>query len=162
MTELQIQTEVFAPIMTEYVFYLFKCKNETIKDCYIGKTTNFLQRKAIHKYNWETGNCKLYLCMRQNGGWDNWEMEPVHRVICSHETSCFLEESFMLRYATTLNMHRQYNYARQSYNKGKCREHYAVRFVCACGWEGSKMNKTHHLSSKAHQKWANAPLCSVI
>ena len=162
MTELQIQTEVFAPMMQEYVFYLIKCKDLEVKETYIGKTVDFQQRKSIHKYHFLTGNCKLYQCMRANGGWDNWTIEPVHRIICSQETSCFLEESLMLRYGTTLNMHRQYNYAKQSYNKGKCKEHYAVRITCPCGWEGSKMNKTHHLGSKKHIKWADAPLCTVI
>lgn len=162
MTELQIQTEVFAPAMQEFVFYLIKCKDPAITDCYIGKTQNLVQRRAIHKYNVLTGGCKLYVLMRQTGGWENWTMEPVHRIICSMETSLFLEESLITRYNATLNMQRRYQYAKQSYNKGKCQEHYAMRIQCPCGWEGSKMNKTHHLNSKRHKAWEQAPLCLVI
>lgn len=162
MTELEIQQEVFVPMMQEYVFYLIKCKDPEVKDTYIGKTNRFMQRKYIHKYDCITGGCKLYQCIRANGGWDNWTMEPVHRVICSQETSCFIEESLMLRYNTTLNMKRRYEYNAQKYNINKCKQHYAVRIACPCGWEGSKMNKTHHFKSKMHTAWANAPLCSVI
>ncbi len=162
MTELQIQTEVFTPMMQEYVFYLIKCKDPEIKDTYIGKTLDFQQRKSIHKYDCIAGGCKLYQCIRANGGWENWVMEPVHRIICSQETSCFLEESLMLRYNTTLNMKKRYEYSTQKYNIQKCRQHYAVRFKCGCSWEGSKMNKAHHFKSKKHLAWANAPLCTVI
>ena len=162
MTELQTEQEEFAQTMHEYVFYLIKCKNPEVKDCYIGKTNQFMQRRNMHKYSSQTGSSKLYVAIRENGGWENWQMDIVHRVICTPSTSCFLEESFILRYGCTLNMQKCYEYDRQEYNKEKCRQHYAVRIACPCGWQGSKMNLIHHVKSQRHINWANAPLCSII
>lgn len=56
------------------IIYKITCKDPTIKDIYVGHTTNFVQRKHGHKQSCENkkshnNNCKLYRIMREHGGW---------------------------------------------------------------------------------------------
>lgn len=61
----------------ECIIYQIKCRDESVKETYIGSTKNFKHRKAVHKSmcnntNSSGYNYKLYKCMRKNGGYDNW------------------------------------------------------------------------------------------
>jgi hypothetical protein len=64
------------------IFYKIFCKDPTIKDVYVGLTTNFVQRKHGHKQSCKNEkapnhNCKLYNTIRNAGGWENWQMEII-------------------------------------------------------------------------------------
>jgi hypothetical protein len=55
---------------------------------YIGSTTNFRQRKDRHKShcNNENGkgyNEKKYKCIRDNGGWYEWNMIEIEKYPCN-------------------------------------------------------------------------------
>ena len=68
------------------IIYKITCCDETIKDVYVGHTTNFVQRKHAHKQgcnNPKSSNydCKLYNTMRERGGWNNWKMEIINFLI---------------------------------------------------------------------------------
>jgi len=61
------------------IIYKIYCKDENISELYVGHTTNFVKRKKAHmsscmKSNYPNYNCKLYQVIRNNGGWDNWQM----------------------------------------------------------------------------------------
>jgi hypothetical protein len=65
-----------------YTFYKIVPKKPELKYCYIGHTTNFTQRKRHHKENsinenYNKSHYKLYQSIRQNGGWDEWEMIEI-------------------------------------------------------------------------------------
>jgi hypothetical protein len=71
------------------VIYKIHCKNESITDIYIGHTTNFIQRRRLHKSNCscETAkgyNYKIYKIIRENGGWDNWDMTIIENYSCEN------------------------------------------------------------------------------
>ena len=64
------------------IFYKIFCKDPTIKELYVGLTTNFVQRKHAHKQSCknekaQNHNCKLYNTIRNAGGWENWQMEII-------------------------------------------------------------------------------------
>ena len=61
------------------IIYKIVCKNPNINDVYVGHTTNFIQRKYSHKIacNSITNNIKIYNIIRENGGWDNWDMIEI-------------------------------------------------------------------------------------
>jgi predicted GIY-YIG superfamily endonuclease len=70
--------------MKGYV-YVIKCKDENIKDCYIGSTTNIVSRKKYHKHvcnnpNTKAYNYKVYEFIRNNGGFDNFTLETIKEV----------------------------------------------------------------------------------
>ena len=57
--------------------YVYKivCNDTNIKDCYVGHTTNFNNRKHIHKSDYTNNpQRKLYKFIREHGGWENWSM----------------------------------------------------------------------------------------
>ena len=74
------------------IIYKIVCKDKNITSCYVGLTIDFNQRKYAHEnscINLKKG--KLYDCIRENGGWDNWEMIAVEKY------SCFLRKEAGLR-----------------------------------------------------------------
>ena len=73
--------------LSKTVIYKIVCNDLTVKDCYVGSTTDFRKRKCCHKtrclnkrdkfYDYE-----VYKCIRNNGGWDNWAMVLVEEYPC--------------------------------------------------------------------------------
>ena len=51
------------------IIYKIICNNATITDLYVGHTTNFVQRKSLHKSacNNLKNNLRLYKKIRENG-----------------------------------------------------------------------------------------------
>lgn len=96
------------------IIYKIVCKDTSIKDCYIGATTNFAQRKAKHKRNCNTENSKchnfrVYKCIRDQGGWDNWDMVMVNRCSCEDKLELRKKERHAVElFNSTLNMVRPY------------------------------------------------------
>ena len=86
------------------IIYKITCKDETIRDVYVGHTTNFVQRKYAHKMCCTNINinCKLYQVIRNNGGWDNWKMEIIDHINCKdvYEARKREHEYFVLVKAT--------------------------------------------------------------
>jgi hypothetical protein len=92
---------------TNTIIYKITCKNPTVTDVYVGHTTNFVQRKHAHKQsctNTKSRNykCKLYDVIRNNNGWDNWNMEIVNFFNCkdNYEARQKEQEYFILLNAT--------------------------------------------------------------
>ena len=86
------------------IIYKISCKDDKIKDVYVGYTTNFIQRKHFHKQNCINRNAvnyddKLYAVIRKYGGWENWKMENVH--ICNCEDYNAVKKNVQ-EYAVTL------------------------------------------------------------
>jgi len=89
------------------IIYKITCKDINVKDVYVGHTTNFVQRKHAHKQsciNDKTANhkCKLYEVIRNNGGWENWQMEIINFFNCHdhYEARQKEQEYFILLHAT--------------------------------------------------------------
>jgi hypothetical protein len=95
----------------EYTFIMYKisCKNPDIKSCYIGHTTNFNQRKRAHIRNTITENdkhyhLKHYEFIRQNGGWDEWEMIEIEKFIGKTKLEARIREQELInQYGADLN-----------------------------------------------------------
>lgn len=67
-----------------YVMYKICPKDINLNYCYIGHTNNFLFRKQQHKLpcindDHKKVHFKLYQAIRQNGGWDEWEMIELEK-----------------------------------------------------------------------------------
>ena len=106
-------------------FYKIVCKNTTIKDCYVGHTTDFTKRKSQHKYafcfeNDKRYNIYLYQFIRGNGGWDNWEMINIEVKTCKDSLEAkSIERDFIEHYDAGLNQIKPYitNEERTKYNR---------------------------------------------
>ena len=67
--------------------YKWVCNDLTVPDFYVGSTTNFNERKRLHKYGCtKEGNSKyhyaLYVKMRETGGFENWCMILIENYAC--------------------------------------------------------------------------------
>jgi len=72
----------------EYNIYLIYCKNEDVKDIYIGSTENLVKRMICHKSdcnneNSDKYNQKIYKIIRDNGNWENWEYTVLEVLECN-------------------------------------------------------------------------------
>jgi len=91
------------------VFYKIYCNDPSIKEIYIGHTTNFVQRKYAHKQGCiniksTNYNCKVYKIIRDNMGWDNWTMEIIAFHNCEDLYSAKKQEQhYFEEYKATLN-----------------------------------------------------------
>ena len=95
------------------VIYKIKCKNENIKEFYIGSTINFSKRKGIHNYYCNKGfNLKLYNFINENEGWDNFEMEILQKYANINDRNELnkIEYSFILNLEPSLNKHNPAQY----------------------------------------------------
>ena len=89
--------------------YKICCKDLTIQDIYIGSTTNFKQRKRQHKNCCtKEGNLhyneRKYKFIRDNGGWENWDMILIKNVSCESRLELNrIERECYEEYKPTLN-----------------------------------------------------------
>jgi hypothetical protein len=77
------------------LIYKIVCNDTECKSIYIGSTISFKHRKSKHKSdctneNKKSYNLKIYQSIRDNGGWDNWQMILVEYYPC--ETKLELEK----------------------------------------------------------------------
>ena len=77
------------------IIYKIYCKDECITDIYVGHTTNFIQRKSGHKAacNNEKNDLKIYKIIRENGGWNNWNMIEIAKYNCKDSTEARIKEN---------------------------------------------------------------------
>ena len=91
------------------VIYMMKHKTDDKKEFYIGSSTDFKKRCWGHKSNCNNQNSKqynykLYKYMRENGGWDCWEMLLLYDYPCKNRNELHLEEQRAVKeYKSTLN-----------------------------------------------------------
>jgi hypothetical protein len=76
------------------IIYKIICKNQSITDVYVGHTTSFIKRKYQHKVCCNNLNNKLniYKTIRENGGWDNWEMLQIACYNCKNSEEARIKE----------------------------------------------------------------------
>ena len=76
------------------IIYKIYCKNQSISAVYVGHTTNFIKRKYQHKTccNNITNNLNIYKTIRENGGWDNWEMIEIACYNCKNSEEARIKE----------------------------------------------------------------------
>ena len=145
---------------------------------YVGSTTNFTKRKQQHKshcYN-ESGNAydlKIYKTIRENGGWDSWNMIVICDYSCNNKREAELEEDrYMMELRANLNMIRASRTREQHYednkdkikehikqyqenNKDKIKEHKSKKCTCECESTLTHGNKSQHIKTIKHQKYLN-------
>jgi hypothetical protein len=95
--------------MPEYTYYKIVCKDENIKDCYIGKTLDFKNRVRNHKSdcnneNSKEYNYKLYKFIRENGGWNNFDMIEIETNEYNDKDSSFRERYWIKELNANLNI----------------------------------------------------------
>jgi hypothetical protein len=111
------------------VIYKIVCKDLNIKELYVGHTTNFTQRKCRHKSNCINNkyNQYVYKFIRDNGGWENWDMIKIcdypcnnYEDACKKERECIESLNAILNKVIPGRTRKQY----REDNKDNIRENY--------------------------------------
>lgn len=96
---------------TNYVMYKVCPKNKELNFCYIGQTANFENRKRQHIRNTtcETDkkhyHLKHYETIRNNGGWDEWEMIELEKINNKTKLEARIrEQELIIEHNANLNM----------------------------------------------------------
>ena len=95
-------------------FYKLICKDVNITDCYVGHTTNFTKRKYKHKdhcnnFNHRNYNIHLYQFIRDNGGWDNFDMILLNTEKCENSLEARKRErEYIEQLGASLNIVRPF------------------------------------------------------
>ena len=95
-------------------FYKIVCKDINISDCYIGHTTDFTKRKSKHKGICNTPqnrnyNMPVYQFIRDNGGFDNFDMVLISTERCENSLEARKRErEYVEQLGATLNKYRPF------------------------------------------------------
>ena len=90
------------PLYENSVIYKLVHKNDQDNEnIYVGSTTNFRLRKNCHKKSTnnpigEKYNRPQYKYIRENGGWDEWEMIAVETYPCENKRELEIRERFYI------------------------------------------------------------------
>ena len=123
---------------SKIIIYRIVCKDPTIKDCYVGSTTDFKSRKKNHKSSCNCDNrgdrvynYNIYQFIRNNGGWDNWNMVEVEKYNAIDKLDADKRERYWLEfYQATLNKNipsrtrKEYNETFKEDNNEYCKIYY--------------------------------------
>jgi len=117
--------------------FIYKLVNKEDYDnanVYIGSTTNFTKRKCEHKSGCMNVagvkyNQKIYQFIRDNGGWDEWNMIEIEKYSCvSKNEANAREEYWRIHFNADLNSRKCFRlenrdklieYQREYYKKSK-------------------------------------------
>ena len=140
----------------EYTIYKIVCKDENIKDCYVGSTKDFNKRKIGHKNSYFTdnknSNCCIYKFMFNNGGFDNFNIEIIETLICENRNEALVRERFWIEELKS-NLNSRSPYKRFNVNHSKVWRDKIGKYTCECGKIVSRCNLSRHLKSKKHQDY---------
>ena len=86
--------------------YKIVCKDENVKDLYVGRTCDITRRKYQHKHNCNNKKKSyLYSCINLNGGWMNWEFVVIEQYPCDNSIDAGRREKYWIHLLmATLNI----------------------------------------------------------
>jgi len=139
------------------VIYMMKHKTDDKKEFYIGSSYEFKQRCRAHKSycnneNDKRYNYKLYKYIRENGGWDAWEIILLYDYPCKNRNELHLEEQRAVKeYKSTLNTQVPGRTYQECYedNREKYLQQKLMKINCGiCNAIVSKANLLRHKKSQ--------------
>ena len=153
------------------IIYKICCRDVTIKDIYIGSTTNFNRRKQGHKQRCITHNYKIYQFIRENGGWENWDMVLIENYSCNNKLELEKKERENIeKYNSKLNGKIPTRTLTEFYktDERKVQKHKTYiknkddilnkakqKYTCQCGSILSIRNKSQHEQTTKHKNFLN-------
>ena len=150
----------------KYTIYKIICKDQNVKELYIGSTKDFKHRKMNHKsdcnnVNGTKYNYLIYRTIRANGGFDNWNIEIVEELVdISKKDALTKEEYYRNLLNATLNSQSAntgIDYSgmlKNEYNKeykAQNREHIKEKIICPCGASVRRDSIRRHKKTEKHR-----------
>jgi len=89
------------PDYSKGLIYQLCCKNPEITECYVGSTTNKTRRKQEHKSSCNKKDNKQYnhykyQFIRENGGFENWDLIVIEPFSCNSKTELETRERYWI------------------------------------------------------------------
>jgi hypothetical protein len=84
----------------KYIIYEITPLDKSILYSYVGSTKNFRTRKFQHKSRCyyekdiKRFNLSVYKFIRENGGWDAFQMNPIEEIEVEYKTLARIKEQF--------------------------------------------------------------------
>jgi len=125
------------------IIYKIYCKNINVTDVYVGHTTNFTKRKYQHKISSNNikNEEKIYKVIRDNGGWDNWDMIEIAKYNCKDATEARIKE------------HEHYKLLNTSLNSNPPYVDKTEKFCSTCNVQCcTRQQFENHMKSNKHNK----------
>ena len=154
------------PDYTKTIIYVIRCLTLGVIECYVGSTINFTSRKSGHHTCCINEKCKgynykLYRFIRDNGGWENWEMVMLEQYPeCTSKVQKIIREREVAdRLGAKLNMIRAYRSNEERieqmrvFNKKNNLVNNATPIICACGKSFFLTCKNSHIKTKHHRQY---------
>ena len=139
--------------------YKICCRDTSIEDIYIGSTVNFRTRKYQHKSACnKLNNIKIYQFIRDNGGWDNWDMVLIEEVKVNSKLELHKKErEFIELLKPSLNIAIPTRTVKEykEDNKETIKEKRKGKITCECGSVYGKRDKARHNKTKKHINYMN-------
>ena len=101
-------------MIRNYYIYKIVCKDERTNDFYIGSTSNITRRRCQHKnvcnnIKDKGYNLKIYKIIRDNGGWNNWELKVIEELKdYSKIQASIKEEEWRVKLQPKMNLIKAY------------------------------------------------------
>ena len=155
------------------IIYKIVCKDVNIKDCYVGSTTHFTNRKRQHKNIAINDTVKshyyVYVFINQNGGWDNFDMIEVEKYnALDHNDALKRERYWLEELKATLNAKipsrpkKEYkkewkkdNPEKMKEQNKKDNEQRKEKITCVCGCSLTKYHISRHQKTNKHLNFLN-------
>ena len=136
----------------KYIFYKICCLDTNIVESYVGSTKNFTRRKCEHKRNVSNHHYKVYQFIRDNGGWDNFNMIPIKEVECETKLQAIMiEEEIRCELKANLNSIKAYITEEQLIQRDKDYRIKNKAYICEQKKQYWEANKDR--LNKLHQEW---------
>ena len=157
------------------VIYKIVCRNPEIKGYYVGSTTNLTNRRNQHKITCNNegkkGDCYKYEFIRENGGWDNWDVVKIEDYECDNKEDLHKRERYWienleasLNQAIPTRTHKEYRVDNRDKflniqkiyrdnHKEEIHKRHGEKTECGCGGRYRRDHKGRHMKSKKHTEW---------
>ena len=152
---------------SKIIIYKIVCKDLNIQDVYVGSTSDFRRRKCEHKRRCNAitdsaYNHKKYIIIRENGGWDNWDMIEIEKYPCNDGNEARQRERYWYEsLQSTLNTlypnksKKEYFTERYQNKKEEIEAKKRIIIECECGCLIQKTHRSAHIKTFKHLQLMN-------
>lgn len=82
---------------SKLVIYKIYCKDDEIKDLYVGRSTNYYMRQLQHKQSCKKQHTQyLYTVINATGGWGKWDIEIIEEYPCLNSVEANDREQYWI------------------------------------------------------------------
>jgi len=147
------------------MYSIYKIEHRTNPDLvYVGSTTDFNERKRLHKSRCISSEIKVYQIIREHGGWDQFDMIEIKQIECTQLEARKEEDRVRIELNARMNTlsavmdieirNKKMQKFHQSHREERLQKN-KEQYTCECGSEITRNYKSRHLRTEKHIMWAS-------